>query len=33
MLPAKLNNALVEFLKENYNVFAWLHGDMNGIVP
>ncbi|PSS08292.1 Sensory neuron membrane protein, partial [Actinidia chinensis var. chinensis] len=32
-LTKELQNALVEFLKKNYDVFAWSHGDVLGIDP
>ena len=32
-LTEELRNALVEFLKKNYYVFAWSQGDVLGIDP
>ena len=32
-LPPKLKESLVQFLKENKDVFAWSHEDMPGIDP
>ena len=32
-LTEELRNALVEFLKKNYNVFAWSQGGVQGINP
>ena len=32
-LTKELRIALVEFLKKNYDVFAWSQGDMPGIDP
>ena len=32
-LPNQHQEQLIEFLKENFNVFAWSHADMSGIPP
>lgn len=31
MLPSELKEALMEFLKDNSDVFTWSHNDMPGI--
>ena len=32
-LSPKMRTRLIQFLKENLNVFAWSHEDMPGIAP
>ena len=33
MLSPEMRTRLIQFLKENLDVFAWSHEDMSGIAP